>query len=63
MINDIGDGMGIVFDITFAISIINPSVVPTISIIRIIIPILIITSNIIITSAHAKAIVYNVSSS
>ena len=61
MINDIGDGMGIAIDITFAISILNPSVVATIIIIRILI--LILTSNIIITSANAKAIVYNVSSS
>ena len=62
MINDIVDGMGIDFDIAFAVSSINPSAVATI-IIRILIPILIPTSNIIITSAHAKAIPYNVSSS
>ena len=63
MINDTGDGMGIDIYMTFAISIINPSVVATIIIFRILILILILTSNIIIASANAKAIVYNVSSS
>ena len=51
MIN-IGDGIGIVSVITFAVATTNPSVVATT-----------ITSNVIISSSNAMAIVYNLFSS